>query len=115
MLACARSNDGPVRVASCGFFALQRERPSSAPAGSEPRGALDRGVWIALRCDRRWLRCRPGQLRWRHADAHDDPISVPVGGDPAGTGICGSPPFNLSNRVVTSVMSFNAGELRRSA
>jgi hypothetical protein len=31
----------------------------SAPAASEPSGALDRGMWIALRCDWRRLRRRP--------------------------------------------------------
>ena len=98
----ARANTCPARVALRGFSALQTERRVSAPAASEPRGALDRGMWIALRCDWRWLRRRPGHLDWRHADAHNDPISVTLVGDPASTGICSSPPFNLSDRLLTS-------------
>jgi hypothetical protein len=101
VLVCARVNNRPPRVTLRGFCTLQRERRSSAPAASKPSGALDRRMWIALRCDWRRLGRLPGHLRWRHADPHDDPISVTLVGDPAGTGICSSPPFNLSDRLRT--------------
>ena len=44
-----RANNRQPSVASRGFSALQRERRSSAPATSEPRGALDPRMWIARR------------------------------------------------------------------
>lgn len=58
-------------------------------------------MWIALRCHWRWLCRRPGYLGGRHTDSHNDPIPVTLAGDPAGTGICSSPPVNLSDRLVT--------------
>jgi hypothetical protein len=73
----------------------------SAPAAGEPSGALDRGMWIALRCDWRRLRRRPGHLRRRDADARNDPIPVTFRGDPASTGICRSPPFSFGDRLIT--------------
>ena len=73
----------------------------SAPAAGEPRGALDRGMWIALRCDWRWLRGRSGHLCWRNAHAHNDPIPFPLGGNPAGAGIRSAPPFDLPDRLIT--------------
>jgi hypothetical protein len=76
------------------------ERPSSAPAAGEPRGALDRGMRIVLRCDWRWLRCRPCHLRWRHADAYNDPVSVALRGDPTGAGVFSSPPRDLSHGLI---------------
>jgi hypothetical protein len=80
---------------------LQIERRSSAPAAGEPRGSLDRGMWIALRCDWGWLRRRSCHPVRRQTDAHNDPIPVLLVGDPAGTGICSSPPFDLSDRLIT--------------
>jgi hypothetical protein len=73
----------------------------SAPAASEPGSALDRGMWIALRCDWRRLRRRPGHLRRRDADARNDPIPVTFRGDPTSTGICCSPPFSFGDRLIT--------------
>jgi hypothetical protein len=73
---------------------------SSAPAASEPRGALDRGVWVVLRCDWRRLRRRPRHLGWRQADTHNDPVPVTLAGDPASAGICSSPAFNLSDCLI---------------
>ena len=102
VLAGSRANNRPAVSRCAAFSALQTGRRSSAPAASEPRRALDRGMWIVLRCDWRWLRRRPGHLGWRDADAHNAPISVTLVGDPAGTGICSSPPFNLSDRLLTS-------------
>jgi hypothetical protein len=58
-------------------------------------------MWIGLRDDWRWLRRRSCHLGWRYANAHDDPIPTPVGRDPAGTGLCGSPPLDLSDRLIT--------------
>jgi hypothetical protein len=96
----AGASDRPRRTAFLACLRAVRERPSSAPAASEPRGALDRGMRIVLRCDWRWLRCRPRHLGWRHADAHNDPISVALCGDPAGAGICSSPPSDLGHGLV---------------
>jgi hypothetical protein len=58
-------------------------------------------VWIVPRCDWRWLRRRPADLGRRHADAHNDPIPIAFADDPASTGICNSPPFNLGDRLIT--------------
>ena len=98
--ATARRLKESWRCRGC-FSSCKRERPSSAPAAGEPRGALDRGMRIVLRCDWRWLRCRPGHLGWRYADAHNDPISAALRGDPAGAGICSSPPFDLGHGLIT--------------
>ena len=74
---------------------------ASAPAAGKPSRALGRGVWIVARRLWRWLRCRPGHLRRRHADAHNDPIPVTLAGDPTTTRICNSPPFSLGDRLIT--------------
>jgi hypothetical protein len=98
LLASPRSSSAARRVLAC--LRVVRRPPSSASAASEPRGALDRGMWIVLRRDWRWFRRRPCHLGWRHADAHNDPISVASCGDPTGAGICSSPPFDLSHGLV---------------
>lgn len=101
MLACAGANDRPPCVACSASPGCEENGGVSAPAPSEPRGALDRGMGIVVRCDRRWLRRRPGHLGRRHTDAHNDPIPVPFAGDPARTWIRSPPPFNLSGRLIT--------------
>jgi hypothetical protein len=90
----------PRRTGFLTCLRVVRERPGSAPAASEPRGALDRRMRIVPRCDWRWLRCHPCHLGWRHADAHNDPISVALCGDPAGGGIFSSPPLDLNQGLI---------------
>jgi hypothetical protein len=83
-----------------------RARKGNAPelraaSGGAPSGAFDRGMWIVARRGGGRLRRRAGGLGWHHADAHNGPIPVTLAGDPAGIGICNSPPFNLSHRLLT--------------
>ena len=73
----------------------------SAPAAGEPRDALNPGMRIALRYDRRWLRRRSGHLGRRHADADDNPFPVTFAGHPTRTRIRGSHPLNFSRCLDT--------------
>ncbi len=81
--------------------ACEEQDGVSTAGASEPGGALNRGMWIALRCDWRRLRRRPAHLRRRHADARNDPVPVTFGRDPASTGICRSPPLSFGDRLLT--------------
>ncbi len=73
----------------------------SAPGAGEPRSALDPGMRVALRCDRRWLRRRSGHLGRRHADAHNNPVRATLAGHPARPRIRSSHPLELSHGLVT--------------
>jgi hypothetical protein len=79
----------------------QQTRISAPAASGEPRGSLDRGMRIVARRNWRWLRCRPGHPGWRHADSDNDPGPVTSARDPACSGFFSSPPFNLSDRLLT--------------